>query len=117
MSARQMCSIPNIKMVTKFTDQTTTGIDANDTDSVTVGLDIKSNDFVSFQIIANTGGNTTHILTLQCSLNNSTWQNTSSTITGVGLLDNIQVSARFIRVKVTTAEGGASTVDVLINAK
>jgi len=106
----------NIKMG-GFTDQTTTDFDANSTASVTTSLDIKENNWVSFQVIANTGGNTTHIITLQCSLNNSTWQNTSSTITSVGIKDNIQVTARFIRLKVTTAEGSASTVDVIINSK
>ncbi len=66
---------------------------------------------------ANTGGNTTHIVTLQCSLDDTNWNNTAATVTGVGLQDNTQVSARYVRLKVTTAEGSASTVDVIIQAK
>lgn len=103
--------------MTIFTDQATTGINANSTITVTTGLDIKENQYISWQVIANTGANTTHVITLQCSLDNSTWQNTASTVTGVGIEDNIQVTARYVRLKVTTAEGGASTVNVLLNAK
>lgn len=104
-------------MSTEFTEQTTLALDANAA-STTVALEIKENNFVSWTVLADTGAHTTHILTLQCSLDGTNWGNTSSTITGTGSIeDNVQVTSKFVRVKVTTLEGGASTVDILINAK
>lgn len=103
--------------MSNFTDQITTALDANSILSVTNSLDIRDDFYVSMQVIANSGGNTTHVVTLQCSLDSSTWKNTASSITGVGLVDNVQVTARYIRAKITTQEGSPSTIDVLLNAK
>ena len=105
----------------KFTDQTSTAVDANDTSSVTAGLDIKENSYVSWSIKHKTGSRTTYVFTLQCSTDNTNWENTSSTINAAAgafkLNDNTQITARYVRVKCTTAEGSSSTVDVVINAK
>ena len=71
------------------------------------------------QVIANTGTHATHIIDLQCSSNNSNWHNINSgDVTGVGITDPpVTVGTRYVRARVSTAEGGASTVDILIQAK
>jgi len=104
-------------MATKFTEETNTGVDAN-ANTTTTGLEIKENAFFSMQIIANTGTHTTHIIQLQCSTNDSNWHDVSGGgVTGTGIVDNLQVSTKFIRARVSTVEGAASTVDIIINAK
>ena len=76
----------------KFTEQTTTALDANDSVSTTT-LDIKENKQVAWTVLANSGAHTTHIFTLQCSMNGTNWSNTTSTITGVGTIrDNVQIT-------------------------
>jgi len=103
-----------------YKDQTTLALDANDTNSVTAGLDIKNNSLMGWSVLEKTGSHSAHVLTVQRSTDNVNWDNTASTITA-GTSYQISVSgsvpARYIRVKVTTAEGSASTVDVVINAK
>jgi len=107
-------------MVTKFTDEITLGLDANNTDSVTDSLDIKENLSVAWSVLEQTGSHSSHVLTLQRSTDNVNWDNTILTITAgttyvIKTVESVEV--RYIRVKVTTAEGGASTVDVIIQAK
>jgi len=104
-------------MATKFSENTQTGLDANSTSTVSSSLDIAENNWVCYTILANTGTHATHVITLQCSPDDTNWYNTASTITGVGIIDNVQIGARYVRLKVTTAEGGTSTVDVIIQGK
>lgn len=105
-------------MGTKFTEQITTGLNADDSDSVTAGLEIKENSVTTMQVIANTGTHATHIIVLQCSANNATWHNVDSgSVNGTGIADGLTVGARYIRAKVSTEEGGASTVDIYLQAK
>jgi len=99
-----------------FAEQKDTGVDANATTTTTV-LHVEDNTKIAFHVVAASGAHTTHVITLQCSLDNSNWFDTSSTITGVGLLENIDTTCHFARLKVTTNEGGASTVDTIIQAK
>jgi len=101
----------------KFSELIKTGLDSDNTSSVTETFDISENDFLSWQVLAKSGSHSSHILTLQCSFDDVNWQNTSSTITGVGFKNNVQMTTKYMRVKVTTAEGSASTVDVIIQAK
>ncbi len=108
---------PNTKMGTKFTEHIETGLDANSVGAVSASLEIKENTVTSMQVIANTGGNTTHQIDLQCSTNNVNWHNVGSGVIGVGIEDALTVGARYIRARVSTAEGGASTVDVYLQAK
>ncbi len=96
---------------------TAAGVDANAA-SVTASLDIGGAKLVMFQALAATGTHATHIITLQCSPDDSNFYDVSgATLTGVGAKDGIEVGAQFVRLKVTTVEGGVSTVDVIIQAK
>jgi hypothetical protein len=94
-----------------------TGLDANDTSTVSTVLDVLENRYISFDVQDNSGTHSNHVITLQISFDNSTWYNTSSTKTGTGFVENVQVTARYVRLKVTTAEGSASIVDINIHAK
>ena len=98
--------------------QTDTGLDANNLATVSTALKMEGATIAGLYIIANTGANTTHVITLQVSPDGgTTWINTSHTITGVGELHSITCIADQVRTKVTTAEGGASTVDIIIIIK
>jgi len=104
-------------MVTKFSQHIEIGLDANSLGAVSASLEIKENTITSMQIIANTGGNTTHQIDLQCSTNNVNWHDVGSGVIGIGIEDGLTVGARYIRARVSTAEGAASTVDVYLQAK
>ena len=105
-------------MATKFSEHIEIGLDANSVGAVSTSLEIKENDTTSMQVIANTGGNTTHIIDLQCSSDNANWHNVvSGSVVGTGIATGLIVGARYIRARVSTAEGGASTVDVYLQAK
>lgn len=104
-------------MSTIFSELIQTNIDANAL-SVSSWLDIRENTLVSFQVRGNTGSHGSHIVTLQQSFDKTgDALSTSSTVTGLGIKDNIQISTGFVRLKVTTVEGAASTIDILIQAK
>lgn len=100
-----------------FTDLSETGLNADSTATVSSSLDIGGAKTVFFSVAANTGTHASHIVTLQCSADGSSWSDTSSTLTGVGAVDNISIAARHVRLKVTTAEGASSTIDIVIQAK
>lgn len=102
--------------VSTYAGLTQTGQNANATTN-SRSLDIKGARFVSWEVIANTGTNGTHVITLQTSPDDTNWTSTASTLSGLGVVRNLQVSFRFVRLRVTTNEGGASTVDWFINAK
>jgi len=105
-------------MGTKFSEHIETGLDANSVGDVSTSLEIKENSVVTMQVIASSGGNTTHIIDLQCSANNSNWHNvTSGSVNQIGIVDGLTVGARYIRARVSTAEGSASIVDVYLQAK
>lgn len=100
-----------------FSSFSESGLDANSTSTVTDAFDISNNNFVAWQVLANTGVHNTHIIKLQGSIDKINWATTSSSITGIGINDNVQITARYIRFKVTTAEGATSTVNILAHSK
>jgi len=103
-----------------YKGQETLALDANDTNAVTAGLDIKNNSLIGWSVLEKTGSHGNHVLTLQRSTDNVNWDDTSSTVTAGTAYTVKQASdvvVRYVRVKVTTAEGSASTVDIVINAK
>lgn len=101
-----------------YKDQTTLALDAN-ANSVTTALDIKNNTHVAWSVEEKTGSHSTHVLTFQRSTDNVNWDSSSSTLTAgtTYQIKNLQARARYIRIKVTTVEGSASTVDIVVNAK
>ena len=99
-----------------FSEIKQTGLDANATTTST-SLNVQDNANVVFSIVGASGTHATHVVTLQCSLDDSAWQDMSSTVTGVGVVDNVPVTTKFVRLKVTTNEGGTSTIDIIIQGK
>ena len=97
--------------------QTTTGVDANSTSSVTTAIDMDGYFFVGMYVAGATGTHATHIVTLQSSPDGTTWFDTTHAITGVGSDTEINCYTNYIRAKVTTAEGGASTVNIYLIVK
>lgn len=92
-------------------------VDANTTASLTsiaMGDATKVGIFVS----GKTGSHTRHVITLQLSPDNgTTWVSTVHTITGEGFQDDLTVIGTNIRARVSTPEGGTSTIDVALVIK
>ena len=97
--------------------QTTLALDADDNTKATGALDLDLARHVFVSIEDDSGAHTTHVLKIEMSADGTTWhQHGSATTTGLGFMEGT-VDSRFVRVKVTTEEGGASLVDVIIQAK
>jgi hypothetical protein len=96
--------------------QTDAGVDANAA-STTTALVMDNASIAGFYIVAATGAHTTHVATLQTSPDGTNWFDTAHTITGVGELHSVTCVADQIRVKITTAQGAASTVDITVIIK
>lgn len=106
-----------MSVANQLKSQVTLALDADDDSQVTDALDLELARNVFVSVEASTGAHTTHVLKLQVSADTVTWhQHASATVTGLGFMEGT-VNARFVRVKVTTEEGGASTVDVRVQAK
>jgi len=90
---------------------TQAGINAN---ANTVGDEYEMGGYtiVAFEVLANTGTHGTHIVTMQCSLDGTTWMDTAETVTGLGMKEIAFTGAYKIRFKVTTVEGAASAIDI-----
>lgn len=102
----------------RFITDTTLAVDTNDNSSnFTTTVNIKDATSISLQVVGATGTHATHVITLQTSNDGSNFVDSSSTVTGEGILENVAVSAAYARGSVTTAEGAASTSNVILVAK
>ncbi len=109
--------MPYIASSSNFSEDITLNADANSTSTVTASLDVKDA-FVAFiEVTAVTGTHASHVLTIQCSADDSIWSNMAQTISGAGTVALADLGPRFIRGKITTAEGGTSTVHIYLRAK
>ena len=93
-----------------------TGIDANAA-TVSPSIDMREAFNFAAQVIASTGTSATHIVTVQTSPDDTNWTDSSVTLAQATINDKNTTAFRYIRLKVTTLEGGASTVDWYLNAK
>jgi len=100
-----------------FSDLIATEFNTNTISNVTPSLDVKNNSLLCFGSTSESGAHSNHILTLQHSFDGSNWIDTTHTLTGAGIKDNIQTAAQCVRVKVTTAEGALSLSTIFIQAK
>jgi len=96
-----------------------TTLDGNDDTEVTDAFDLQGNKNLAVDIAADSGGNATHVCTVQLSFDKTTWQGftVAKTIAQLGFLDDFTTNAKWVRVRVSTAEGGASSIFVRIHAK
>ena len=83
----------------------------------TGSLDSSGQSYVSFQVVSTAGTVSTCLLTLQASMDNLNWVNTSATVTGEGMSASIQVSAKYVKVYVTSGEGVTSFAKIFIQGK
>jgi len=70
----------------------------------------------TFFVVGKTGSHSTHEVTLQISPNGTNWFDTSKTLVGLGPKSPFDCICINVRVKVTIAEGSASTCDIYIVA-
>ena len=104
-------------MYNEYVTKVITGVDANVLNAVTASLDLFSLKNVSFGVSDESGTHATHVITLQYSADDTNWFDSSHTITGEGMVDDITTNFQYVRAEVTTAEGAASVVTVGISAK
>lgn len=90
---------------------TNTGVSAN-VASLSTSVDCNDCRNATFWIEGISGTHTTHVYTVQYSPDETYWVDSATTITGVGVVTFDCTNFRYIRVKCTTSEGAASTVDI-----
>jgi len=98
-----------------YTKQVDAGLDSN-ANSTTTPLELENAKFAGVFIKGSTGTHATHIATIQI-YDGVNWWDTSHTIIGEVQLHDELCIAEQIRVKITTVEGGASTIDVTVIIK
>jgi len=94
-----------------------TSVDMN-TNATTTGMDTSTCDQVTFYVNGLTGAHANHIVTLQFSHEDvdGSYQNSTHTKTGQGCVQVTDIkSVAWIRLKVTTVEGGVSTADLCVD--
>ena len=99
-----------------FVESIDTAMDA-DANSVTTSLDIMGCAVIFAEVTADTGAHTTHVVAIQCSADGVVWNDSSTTIAQLGFVNNIAIISRFVRARVSTKEGEASTINITIQAK
>ena len=92
--------------------------DTDNSGAVTDTLYINGNRTVGVYVHADTGANTTHVITMEVSANGTDFFTTNPTVTITGLgYEEFDTIAQHVRGKVTTPEGGTSTVNVTLTSK
>jgi len=102
-----------------FDDQVTV-LDGNDDTEATDAFDLAGNRNFAVNVATISGGTGTFVTTVQQSFDGgTTWLAFASalTISQVGTLEDKVTVARHIRVRVSTAEGGAASIRVRIHSK
>jgi len=102
-----------------FDDQVTV-LDGNDDTEATDAFDLAGNRNFAVNVATISGGTGTFVTTVQQSFDGgTTWLAFASalTIAQVGSLEDKVTTVRHIRVRVSTAEGGAASIRVRIHSK
>ena len=102
--------ISQIEKLVANTNSLTTVTDSIDLNGVVNGA-------ITFFSVADTGTHANHVITLQYSPDNSNWIDGSKTLLGIGCVEVPVTAARYVRLKVTTVEGGLSTTDIYLLAR
>jgi len=88
-------------------------VDAN-AETVTNSIKVGKRFYVTMYVVGNTGNHNNHTVTIQTSTDNETFTDTKYSVTGDDHINKVYLTAPYLRAKVTTVEGGASTCDVYI---
>lgn len=93
-------------------------LNTNSMASATSSVDTVDETFISYCVIARSGGNSNHVCVLECSPDEINWyEMPDTTLTGLGAKFSHRCTFRYVRVKVKTPESSASTVRIFIQAK
>jgi len=107
------------RIVRGFKEQVTV-LDGNDDTEATDAFDLEGNRHFGVDVATISGGVTTFVCTVQQSFDGgSTWLAfaVALTIAQVGSLEDKTTVTRHIRVRVSTAEGGAASIRIRIHSK
>lgn len=85
--------------------------------STTTPLTMGDAKLLGFYVVANSGTHASHRAMLQISPDGVNWFDTTHVVTGVGNLHDIGCATEEVRIKISTLEGAASTVDITIIIK
>jgi len=97
--------------------QETASLNTGVATTTTASIDLRAAKQVQFQVVTLTGTITNAVVTLQQSLDGTTWVSSSTTVTSGGLSAILANPARFIRFIVSTQSAVASTAKVVVSAK
>ena len=103
-------------MTTRFSEEISDDVDAN-ANSVTVPLNISENARVSLLVKHRSGSHNVHQTALEGSLDKIIWNQVSDALTGLGTINDKVMTTKWARAKIKTPQGGASKVDIIIQAK
>lgn len=95
--------------------QVNTGIDANAASTTTPLITGGAKNIALF-VKSATGTHVTHVVSCEI-YDGANWWETPHIVTGEGFLDNELCVCEQVRAKVTTLEGGTSTIDITIIIK
>jgi hypothetical protein len=115
-SVTQTSATAGLPTVGASLSQSDAGLDANSTSSTGTALTLAGAKRVALQVDGATGTHATHIVKIQVSADGVTYHDSSATVTGEGFAE-LDTALAYARAKVTTAEGAASTIDIVLQAK
>ena len=101
-----------------FVTNTLSGLNTNSLAAVTASLNVQTQSSIAWTVQGATGTHASHEITLQLSLDNINWINTSSVLARVDVLSvNTDLVIGYVRFCVTKLEGATSTVNIVVNTK
>lgn len=101
-----------------FLNQTLINLDTNTVGSLTNSIDITNHSMFGWFVDAKSGSHDNHRIGLQVSLDNINWRSANSGLEGANVRsEQHDFPYGYIRFRVSKAEGSASEVDIVVNAK
>ena len=89
-------------------------INTNELNALSSEVDVVGNGSIGIFIDADSGSHNNHIITLQASPDGDLWQDTDTTVTGLGYRQ-VPICANKIRLKVSVAEGSDSVCTIALD--
>lgn len=96
---------------------TISGLNTGVLNSVSASQDVSDIQTLVVNVAQASGNIAGAVVTVEQSIDGTTWVSTGVTIAAAALSANIQINTQFMRLKVTTASGAASTADCTIQGK
>ena len=93
------------------------GLNTGVLNTVSAGQDISDISNLVVNVVQATGNIAGAVITIEKSVDNATWVSTGVTIAAAALSAEVVISTQWVRLKVTTASGAASTANCIIQGK